>query len=89
MAFYVQCLVTNQQLQETATIDIKGDWDVARSFWHSKCTTYINNKDTVLKAVVSILNEDGRVVGGDKYMETIQNPPIPQPEPEPEPEQNE
>lgn len=71
MKFYLVTLLTNTQEQDGSTVVKYDALDNAKVAYHSKLAAFHDASD-VLYAVVEILDEYGRIVGGDKgYTETV------------------
>lgn len=68
MKFYLVTLLTNTQGQDGSTLAVYDALDNAKVAYHSKLAAFHNASD-VLYAVVEILDEYGRIVGG--YSETV------------------
>lgn len=85
MKFYLVKLLTNAQGQDGSSITVyEGDdaIDRAKIAYHNTLASFHNASD-VLYAVVEILDEYGRVLGGDNgYREIVDHRPAPEPEPE-------
>ena len=82
--YYLLKLVTNTQGQDADPVcTIYKDADAKKAF-EKVATAYhqllgpLHNADDVLYAVIEILDEYGRVVGG--YSETVDHRPTPEPE---------
>ena len=84
MKFYLVKILTNTQGQDGTTIANFDSKDSAVVSYHNTLASYHNAED-VLYAVVEILDEYGRVLGGDNgYRETVDHRPAPEPQPEEE-----
>ena len=71
MKFYLVTLLTNTQGQDGSTLAMYDVLDNAKVAYHNKLATFHNASD-VLYAVVEILDEYGRIVGGDNgYTEIV------------------
>ena len=82
MKYYLVKLLTNTQEQDASSISVFDTKDAALVSYHQILAAYHNAED-VLYAVVEILDEYGRVLGGDNgYRETVDHRPAPEPEPE-------
>ena len=68
MKFYLVTLLTNTQGQDGSTLAVYDALDNAKVAYHNKLAAFHNASD-VLYAVVEILDEYGRIVGG--YSETV------------------
>lgn len=68
MKFYLVTLLTNTQGQDGSTLAVYDALDNAKVAYHNKLAAFHNASD-VLYAVVEILDEYGRIVGG--YTETV------------------
>lgn len=68
MKFYLVTLLTNTQGQDGSTVVKYDVLDNAKVEYHNKLAAFHNASD-VLYAVVEILDEYGRIVGG--YSETV------------------
>ena len=80
MKFYLVKLLTNDKGQDGSTIAVyQGDdaADRAKVAYHQALAAY-HNADDVLYAVVEILDEYGRILGG--YSEIVDHRPEPEPE---------
>lgn len=85
MSFTLIELVTNTQGQEADPKATKfASKESALVNYHNELKIYHNASD-VLFAVVEVLDEYGRILGGDHgYREEVDHRPEPEPEPEPE-----
>ena len=81
MKFYLIKLLTNTDGQDGSTLAMYDDLDAAKVAYHQILAIY-HNADDVLYAVVEILDEYGRILGG--YSEIVDHRPEPEPEVEPE-----
>ena len=79
MKFYLVTLLTNTQEQDAPTIAVYTELEKAQVQYHNKLASFHNAED-VLYAVVEILDEYGRVIGG--CSEIVDHRPEPTPEPE-------
>lgn len=68
MKFYLVTLLTNTQGQDGSTLAVYDALDNAKVAYHNILAAFHNASD-VLYAVVEILDEYGRIVGG--YTETV------------------
>ena len=81
--YYLVVLLTNTKGQDGSNLSVFTDLDTAKVNYHNTLATYHNAQD-VLYAVVEILDEYGRIVGGNNgYTETVDHRPEPEPTPEP------
>ena len=86
MKFYLVKILTNAQGQDGTTIATFESKEAAIVNYHNILAAFHNAED-VLYAVVEILDEYGRVLGGDNgYRETVDHRPAPEPDVEPEEE---
>ena len=77
-------ILTNTAGQDGTTISMYDAQESAVVNYHNILASLHNAAD-VLYAVVEILDEYGRVLGGDNgYRETVDHRPTPEPQPEPE-----
>ncbi|MCR5451962.1 MAG: hypothetical protein K6F00_04970 [Lachnospiraceae bacterium] len=85
MKFYLVKILTNDKEQDGTTIGVyEGDnaEDRAKVAFHQTLSSYHNAAD-VLYAVVEILDEYGRILGGDTgYREVVDHRPQPEAETE-------
>ena len=82
MAYFVTTIVTNSNNQITPNIEKKDTLEQAATKYHTLLASYHNTAE-VLYAVAEILDEYGRIVGGDTgYHEIVDHRPEPLPEPE-------
>lgn len=82
--FYLVKLLTNTQGQDGSSLSVFTDLDSAKVDYHNTLAAYHNAQD-VLYAVVEILDEYGRIVGGNNgYTEIVDHRPEPEPTSEPE-----
>lgn len=72
MKFYLVKLLTNTAGQDAPSVDVFGKLEAAQVAYHNILAAYHNAED-VLYAVVEILDEYGRIVGG--YSETVDHRP--------------
>lgn len=80
MKFYLVKILTNTEGQDGTTISTFDSEDSAKVNYHNILAAYHNAAD-VLYAVVEILDEYGRVLGGDNgYREIVDHKPKPEPE---------
>ena len=80
MKFYLVSLLTNTHEQDGSTVAVYSELDKAKVAYHQKLANFHNAED-VLYAVVEILDEYGRVVGGENgYREIVDHKPQPEPE---------
>ena len=79
MKFYLVKLLTNTQGQDSSSITVYPALENAQVAYHNTLASFHNAED-VLYAVVEILDEYGRIVGG--YSETVDHRPEPTPETE-------
>lgn len=77
MKYYLVKILTNSQGQDGTTIAKYDELTAAQVGYHNTLASYHNAAD-VLYAVVEILDEYGRIVGG--YSETVDHRPEPEPE---------
>lgn len=80
MKFYLVKMVTNAQEQDAPTITVyngENAFTSAAVAYHNTLAAYHNASD-VLYAVVEILDEYGRILGG--YSEIVDHRPQPEPE---------
>ena len=78
--FYLVKLLTNTKGEDGSSLSVFTDLDSAKVNYHNTLATYHNAQD-VLYAVVEILDEYGRVVGGSNgYTEIVDHRPTPEPE---------
>lgn len=78
MKYYLVKILTNTQGQDSTTIAKYDELTAAQVGYHNTLASYHNAED-VLYAVVEILDEYGRIVGG--YSEIVDHRPEPTPEP--------
>lgn len=84
MKYYLVKILTNAQGQDGTTIAKFDTQESAIIGYHNTLASFHNAAD-VLYAVVEILDEYGRVLGGKNgYTETVDHRPTPEPQPEPE-----
>lgn len=77
--FYLAILLTNSKGEDGSKILVFTDLDLAKVNYHTTLASYHNAQD-VLYAVVEILDEYGRVVGGNNgYTEIVDHRPEPEP----------
>lgn len=79
MKYYLVKILTNTQGQDGTTIAKYDALTNAQVAYHNTLASFHNAED-VLYAVVEILDEYGRIVGG--YSETVDHRPEPTPETE-------
>ena len=79
MKYYLVKILTNTAGQDGTTIVKYDELTAAQVGYHNTLASYHNAED-VLYAVVEILDEYGRIVGG--YSETVDHRPEPTPETE-------
>lgn len=79
MKFYVVQLITNTQGQDAPSIEVKDELENAAIRYHQLLAALHNAEDCAY-AVVEILDEYGRIVGG--YNEIVDHRPQPEPEAE-------
>lgn len=84
MKYYLIKLLTNTAGQDGSTLAKYDDLDAAKVAYHQTLAAYHNAED-VLYAVVEILDEYGRIIGG--FSEIVDHRPEPEPEPDTEPEE--
>ena len=77
MNYYLVKILTNTAGQDGTTIAMYDELTAAQVGYHNTLASYHNAAD-VLYAVVEILDEYGRIVGG--YSETVDHRSEPQPE---------
>lgn len=77
MKFYLVKLLTNTQGQDASSIAVYSDENAVKVAYHQMLAP-LHNADDVLYAVVQILDEYGRTLGG--YREEVDHRPEPQPE---------
>ena len=81
--FYLVKLLTNTQGQDGSSVEVYDKLETAQVVYHQTLASYHNAQD-VLYAVVEILDEYGRVVGGSNgYTEIVDHRTKPEPTPEP------
>lgn len=79
MKFYLVKILTNTAGQDGTTIAKFDTQESAIVSYHNTLASFHNAAD-VLYAVVEILDEYGRVLGGDNgYRETVDHRPAPEP----------
>ena len=79
MKFYLVKILTNAQGQDGTTIATFDAQESAIVSYHNTLAAFHNAAD-VLYAVVEILDEYGRVLGGENgYRETVDHRPAPEP----------
>lgn len=77
--FYLVKLLTNTQGQDGSSVEVYDKLETAQVVYHQTLASYHNAED-VLYAVVEILDEYGRVVGGSNgYTEIVDHRPEPEP----------
>lgn len=77
--FYLIKLLTNTEGEDGSSLSVFTDLDSAKVNYHNILAAYHNAQD-VLYAVVEILDEYGRVVGGNNgYTEIVDHRPEPEP----------
>ena len=76
MKFYLVKLLTNTQGQDASEIAVYADESAVKVAYHQMLAP-VHNADDVLYAVVQILDEYGRVLGG--YREEVDHRPAPEP----------
>lgn len=81
MKFYLVTLLTNTAGADAPSIAVYSELENAQVQYHNKLASFHNAED-VLYAVVEILDEYGRVIGG--CSEIVDHRPEPEPQPEPE-----
>lgn len=79
MKYYLVKILTNDKGQDGTTIAKYDELTAAQVGYHNTLASFHNAAD-VLYAVVEILDEYGRIVGG--YSETVDHRPEPTPETE-------
>ena len=79
MKYYLIKLLTNTAGQDGSSLTKYDELEAAVVAYHNTLASFHNAAD-VLYAVVEILDEYGRVVGG--YSETVDHTPEPEPEEE-------
>ena len=79
MKYYLVKLLTNTQGHDGSTIAVYDSLEKAQVAYHQTLASF-HNADDVLYAVVEILDEYGRIVGG--YSEIVDHRPEPEPEAE-------
>jgi len=75
MKFYLVKLLTNTQDQDGSSIAVYSDLEDAQVAYHNTLASF-HNADDVKYAVVEILDEYGRIVGG--YSEIVDHRPEPE-----------
>ncbi len=75
MKFYLVKLLTNTQGQDASAISVYSDESAVKVAYHQMLAP-LHNADDVLYAVVQILDEYGRVLGG--YREEVDHRPAPE-----------
>lgn len=75
MKYYLVKILTNAQGQDGTTIAKYDEFTAAQVGYHNTLASYHNAAD-VLYAVVEILDEYGRIVGG--YSEAVDHRPTPE-----------
>lgn len=80
MKYYLVKLLTNAAGQDASSVAVFDSLDAAQVSYHNTLASYHNAKD-VMYAVVQILDEYGRTVGGSNgYIETVDHRPQPESE---------
>ena len=80
MKFYLVKLLTNQADQDASSVAVYDSLEKAQVAYHNTLASYHNAKD-VKYAVVQILDEYGRAVGGSNgYIEIVDHRPQPESE---------
>ena len=77
--YYLVILLTNTEGKDGSKILVFTDLELAKVNYHNTLAAYHNAQD-VLYAVVEILDEYGRIVGGSNgYTEIVDHRPEPEP----------
>lgn len=80
MKFYLVKILTNTAEQDGSEIAVYSNADSAKVVYHQLLSA-LHNADDVLYAVVELLDEYGRVLGGDSgYREEVNHRPQPESE---------